>query len=416
MMVRRIIIIILLSLVTALFVGITAVVDALTTLGSNRLLPKSVYETILNGRIAVVPEFMSLGDVRDLQRDSEELYRSHYFSTDALASYGTNGQFDPAKDRAVLKLNRWQDPTLGQASVRRQLEARLQDLRTDLSLHLNRPGLVLGDAVQKFGRGSTEIAYTRFGPGAYLQRHVDEHHEELKGVAGWTTPTRRSLSWLIYLNEDWNVDRYGGCLRCFARRPTTPSGTVIGAQPNGDLQIAWLIATAGDPYDVPVFLDSQLGSGQCAMYIVDRNSRDNNDAAATTAPQYITRPFAPAPLLFTTGSEALIQQFLVIDRRTVAPRFRLIESPRNAVSDWIGSKWRRNDHYRADETASIEIPPLAGTLVVFDSVTLPHEVLPTAVRERWACSGWMHEDQQAVHTHPDYYSSTTTSSTVVSST
>jgi Rps23 Pro-64 3,4-dihydroxylase Tpa1-like proline 4-hydroxylase len=411
MMVRRIIIIALLSLVIAHHVGI--VVDALTTLGSNRLLPKSVYETILSGQIAVVPEFLSLPDVRDLQRDSEHLYRSNYFSTDALASYGTSGQFDPAKDRAVLKLTRWQDPTLGQASVRRQLEVRLQDLRTDLSLHLNRPGLVTGDAVQKFGRGSTEIAYTRFGPGAYLQRHVDEHHEELKGVAGWTTPTRRSLSWLIYLNEDWNVDRHGGCLRCF-ERPTTPrprGGTaVIGARPNGDLQIAWLIATAGDPYDVPVFLDSQLASGQCAMYIVDdRNSHNDNDT-----PQYITRPFAPAPLLFTTGSEALIQQFLVINRRTIAPRFRLIESPRNAVSDWIGSKWRRDD---ADETVAVmEIPPLAGTLVVFDSVTLPHEVLPTAVRERWACSGWMHEDQQAVHTHPDYYSTSTSSTTVVSST
>ena len=39
---------------------------------------------------------------------------------------------------------------------------------------------------------------------------------------------------------------------------------------------------------------------------------------------------------------------------------------------------------------------------VFDSVSLPHEVLPTVDRERWAASGWMHEDQQRVETHPDY--------------
>jgi Rps23 Pro-64 3,4-dihydroxylase Tpa1-like proline 4-hydroxylase len=41
-----------------------------------------------------------------------------------------------------------------------------------------------------------------------------------------------------------------------------------------------------------------------------------------------------------------------------------------------------------------DIDPMGGTLVVFDSVTLPHEVLATKNRERWAASGWMHEDQQ----------------------
>ena len=43
-----------------------------------------------------------------------------------------------------------------------------------------------------------------------------------------------------------------------------------------------------------------------------------------------------------------------------------------------------------------DIPPLGGTLVIFDSVTLPHEVLPSIGKERWAISGWMHEDQQSI--------------------
>eukprot|EP00542_Grammatophora_oceanica_P017237 CAMPEP_0194047920 /NCGR_PEP_ID=MMETSP0009_2-20130614/26211_1 /TAXON_ID=210454 /ORGANISM="Grammatophora oceanica, Strain CCMP 410" /LENGTH=67 /DNA_ID=CAMNT_0038693677 /DNA_START=20 /DNA_END=219 /DNA_ORIENTATION=- len=41
-----------------------------------------------------------------------------------------------------------------------------------------------------------------------------------------------------------------------------------------------------------------------------------------------------------------------------------------------------------------DIDSVGGTLVLFDSVTLPHEVLATKRRDRWASSGWFHEDQQ----------------------
>ena len=38
-----------------------------------------------------------------------------------------------------------------------------------------------------------------------------------------------------------------------------------------------------------------------------------------------------------------------------------------------------------------DIAPEGGTLVLFDSVSMPHEVLATRGRERYACSGWFHE-------------------------
>ena len=38
-----------------------------------------------------------------------------------------------------------------------------------------------------------------------------------------------------------------------------------------------------------------------------------------------------------------------------------------------------------------DVLPRGGTLVLFDSVTLPHEVLATVGRERFAASGWFHE-------------------------
>ena len=62
-------------------------------------------------------------------------------------------------------------------------------LRTDLASALGRPGLdeVGSVSTSRYGVGSTEISYTRFGPGAFLKRHNDEHHGEMVRVwaSGW---------------------------------------------------------------------------------------------------------------------------------------------------------------------------------------------------------------------------------------
>ena len=50
-----------------------------------------------------------------------------------------------------------------------------------------------------------------------------------------------------------------------------------------------------------------------------------------------------------------------------------------------------------EDEVVVDVAPTGGTLVVFDSVALPHEVLPSRGRERWAVSGWFHEDQQEPH-------------------
>ena len=43
--------------------------------------------------------------------------------------------------------------------------------------------------------------------------------------------------------------------------------------------------------------------------------------------------------------------------------------------------------------AVLEVLPRAGTLVLFDSVSLPHQVQPvTGKRNRVAATGWFHED------------------------
>ncbi|CAM9471560.1 unnamed protein product, partial [Heterosigma akashiwo] len=184
---------------------------------SAKSLPPSVFETIKSGRIAVIPDFLSPEFISELRADATKLHESGKFSTDALASYGKNGKFDPRYDRQVLRLGQWQDPTLGNSVLREQFAGVIADVRASLAVGLERPGLARGHATTDFGKGSTEISYTRFGPGAFLKRHLDEHHEELKGRFGWQKPTRRSVSWLVYLNRGWDGARHGGQLRCYER-------------------------------------------------------------------------------------------------------------------------------------------------------------------------------------------------------
>ena len=45
-------------------------------------------------------------------------------------------------------------------------------------------------------------------------------------------------------------------------------------------------------------------------------------------------------------------------------------------------------------TTVVDVNPAGGTLVLFDSVAVPHEVLPVIRGERLALAGWFHEAQQ----------------------
>lgn len=355
----------------------------LAVCGEGLLLPQSAYETIERGGIAEIQNFLSPAEVSQLRSDAHNLYQEGNFIVDALAGYGgkagakDKAKFTTAKDRSVLpayipsqkKDGPFRSATLGNADARKKLGATIAGLRADLSRGLGRPGLDTPD-----GGDNHEISYTRFGPGAFLARHVDERSEELKGVAGWSRPTRRSVSWLVYLNEpDWDAVGDGGCLRTYER--TTPPAFSVGAR-NGDLQIGVLRATPTDPLERPVFLDARRGNvaGRCALYI------DSNDGGRRI---YLTQEFDSHPYLFLSG-DFFVQNLLIQDR-DLKDRFHYLEQPKSKMSEFFAQD--------PGETTR-DTAPLGGTLVVFDSVALPHEVLPSLSRERWATSGWFHERQQ----------------------
>ncbi|KAL7484580.1 hypothetical protein ACHAW6_010212 [Cyclotella cf. meneghiniana] len=364
------------------FIAILAVYTILSA-SALSILPDNLINTIDKGGIAVLPNFLSPSQVSRLRADASNLYRDGCFTVDALAGYGAKAgardksKFDPSKDRAVLpayipsqkKNGPFVSGTLGDVDGRRQLTSTVAALRSDLAKSLGRPGLDTPD-----GGDNHELSFTRFGPGAMLARHVDEHHEEVKGRAGWSRPTRRSISWLIYLNEeDWDPTLDGGHLRTYERKVS--SAYSVGSR-DGDLQLGWLVPTTNDPKERPVFLDGRRGgiSGKCALYI------DSDDGGRKV---YLTKEFDSDPYLHLT-SDYFVQNLLIKDHE-LGTRFHYVEQPKSKLTEYLG----------VDVGEQIkDVAPLGGTLVVFDSVALPHEVMPTLTRERWAASGWFHEEQQ----------------------
>jgi hypothetical protein len=139
-----------------------------------------------------------------------------------------------------------------------------------------------------------------------------------------------------------------------------------------------------------VYLDSKKHyHGDCAIYVL------NDDGGSKT---YISKAFDTNPIMYLAGSEALIKKLLLSDRQDLAERFRLIEPPKSRISDILkgGKAYAGEGEIARIEEELQDVEPLGGTLVLFDSVSLPHEVLATKTKERWACSGWFHEDQQVV--------------------
>ncbi len=367
------------------------------SLAQGLTLPPGTGEVIRSGRIAVVDGFVTGGLLERLKRDARDLQGEDLFTPDALAAYGAKkdgNMFDPRRDRTVFpsyipskkSQGPFLDKNLGDWEARGMLHDRIEDLRLALADELGRPGLgqpkvpwlTLTSSALK---PRHELSYTRFGPGAYLKRHNDERHEELKHVAGWSAPTRRSVSWLVYLQDDDWSEGDGGSLRTYERIAQPPSGEV-GAR-NGDLQLGWLSAVADDPFDRPVFLDARRKGehGKCALFTEDERG----------IRLYISKDFDSDPLLFLT-TDAFIN---FLNFGTMRNRFRYLEPPKNELLTRLtGNDNPLRPAHKGEKVR--DILPLGGRLVLFDSVCLPHEVMASTKRSRFAASGWYHEDQQPI--------------------
>jgi len=240
-------------------------------------------------------------------------------------------------------------------------------LREELSVILNRPTLADNS-------NEHETYFSKSSEGALLPRHLDERHEEIKGRKGWLSPSRRSISWLIYLSSaDWSL-KNGGELRSFPQALQVANN--VGSD-DGNLQIGWLKEKKTSDTVFPVFLDisrrsildillNHDGNGMklSALYIKRNDKR-----------KYITKNFDIIDS--GTGSARTDYQSFLFDGSNEFYRIEEVE------------KWALS----SNPSGSVieDFLPLGGTLVLFDSVSLPHEVMITKEGDRLALAGWFHE-------------------------
>ena len=345
-----------------------------------------------------------------------------------------------------------------------------------------------------------EMYYSISPGGSHLPRHQDERHEETKGTKGWINETRRSVSWLIYLNEDgWgrgtekntrtnassngtgegsgardagttqmtyyksrhgrSVEGHGGELRAYCRKCCSEEYVLCGSN-EGNLQVGWLRIESPSSssssstvveYE-PVFLDSWVKTkalenesgppesneeaaysddtlewkAMSALYRIRRDGipskrrgsnnpessksssgdPDHDENPRKAVREYLSPPFGPnSPswpseqiLEPTDFAEALALQLSQEDQRSRFVGVEDIVPHRGGIDDDdIGSGMSDGDSQTME---IVDVVPKGGTLVLFDSVTVPHEVLEVTKGTRLAIAGWFHEGQQDF---PEWY-------------
>ena len=134
----------------------------------------------------------------------------------------------------------------------------------------------------------------------------------------------------------------------------------------------------------PVFLDP-LRPGPdgetCMLYTIDPTTGATRDLTS--------KPFANVALYLGGGDK--LARNIMVDAQDDRNRFHLIDAPKSLVSSVLNKSTSSTKDEGEDGGERVrDVVPTAGTLVLFDSVSLPHEVLVTN-KERFGVQGWFHE-------------------------
>ena len=349
-------------------------------------------DALARGQLVVMRDWLPRDLTDRLRADAYSLRENGAFKSSGLSNTAKGGitkQGFDRSDRAVVPIT----PDLGgDLKARAAFATRLASVQNELCRD-RRPGLVCAEQYYSVASG-----------GSTLARHMDERHEELKGARGWSGPIRRSVSWLVYLCEPgWDEPDgpgAGGYLRAFVRdgECAAGGGARCGAH-EGNLQVGWLRAEgAGSMSAEPVYLDAWVpvelsGYDQmpkeekqltprytslAALYRVVGAGAGSGRTGATLGAQreYVSKAVEG-------GGAHTVDDALATMGDAHRRRFASVDVPKDATGPPDGA-------YEAS------VAPLGGTLLLFDSVAVPHEVLATTAGERWAMAGWFHEPQQEV--------------------
>jgi len=427
------------------------------------------YSKICRGEIHVRENFLTPDQVERLQKDIFQLQQQQKqtetetetettetktFRPSGLSNRvaGDRNEFG-SSDRLTCTItpDLWKGNT-NYSSMRLAVEEKLENIKMELEKALSKPN------------GSLELAemyYSLSPKGSHLPRHQDERHEMTKGDKGWINETRRSISWLIYLNNHgWrgcnssidakrhsqevaNDAGSGGELRAHVRKCC--KGVQCGSH-DGNIQVGWLRIEAENTIECdrececerewereyeyeyeyePVFLDSWVKTkvrvrnrdrdreedgfewqakwqALSALYRIrtdDEQNQQNQQQQQQQQQQqpdeqnqqqqtrdYISQPFGPNSPSWPNESNLEPVEFA----NALALQLNVDQQSR-----FVGV-----EDIRACKI--VNVVPKGGTLVLFDSATVPHEVLETQQGNRMAIAGWYHEAQQDF---PEWYGS-----------
>ena len=380
-------------------------------------LPLTDYAAITRGGVCVVSNWLDDEELSALRRDFHQLLSEGAFQPSGLSVTtvsGLSGDPRSAGTRLVCESHPNEDRLAF-------IESRLDLLRLDLERALDRT-LTL-----------TEQYFSYSPAGVSLAAHMDERHEETKGESAWLADSRRSVSWLLYLsNDQWGEPGgagAGGNLRAFCRR----GGVAPCGAHEGNLQVGWLESSgrataaapsaapsAAPPASLPVFLDAwlppaRLRGRSVAMMrmeylrrgmgpdeVDEMVSRECQPNAALYclgrgggARQYLTEPIAPSEFGLLIGDDMSGDGMEWADFSDALRQLLPAEKRERFSSVALGLAASAADgSHDSSSLELVEVRPAGGTLVLFDSVAVPHQVGLVQRGERLALAGWFHEPQQ----------------------
>jgi hypothetical protein len=332
---------------------------------------------ILAGKVFQHHNFLNEEEIQILLTDIENLEKEGSFLPSGLSNTAKGSrQGFGQQDRLMASAPWWTGALEGKETEVGVVSQKLQLLRKMLAQVLDRPSML--DT-----KWEHECYYSKSMPGSALPRHMDERHEELKGSKGWLLPSRRSISWLVYLSDPgWDLELNGGALRSFYQPNKGPGVSHDG----GNLQVGWLMDSESS---IPVYLDSWFPvldqDPHCVLYTVSVNNQRN----------YLTRPWVNEGLQGLSVADFLQacakndadparKDQLLFTSPTIAMQFILLEDR----PGWDAGKDPQG-------SAVTDIVPTRGSLVLFDSVSVPHQVEVIKEGTRVALAGWFHEETQS---------------------
>lgn len=332
---------------------------------------------IVAGQIYQHHNFLNEEEIQILLTDIGNLEKKGSFLPSGLSNTVKGSMQDfGQQDRLTASVPWWTGALEGKETEVGVVAQKLQLLRKMLAQVLDRPSML--DT-----KWEHECYYSKSMPGSALPRHMDERHEELKGSKGWLLPSRRSISWLVYLSDPgWDLELNGGALRSYYQ-PNKGPGI---SQDGGNLQVGWLMASE---LSIPVYLDSWFPvvdqDPHCILYIASDNNQRN----------YLTRPWVNEGLhglsvadflqaCAKNDADSAQKGRLLFTSPTIAMQFILLEDR----SGWSAGRDPQG-------SAVADTVPLRGSLVLFDSVSVPHQVEVIKEGTRVALAGWFHEETQS---------------------